>query len=162
MPEYNPDLVQILDLAIDMLRKPQSIVIRYEQFATDANGLTVGYGDPAACRFCAAGVVEHAATLIREPGRVLPKRSAEWPTSISCDEQDAIAAACRVETAPRNDYWAGEPDLADTLLEIFERAWSDGRDDPEHDSPDRDLVAAHLITYLQRGRDEIAASLVLS
>lgn len=158
MPEYQPDHVQILDKAIELLRFPGSIVARYEHFATDKDDNAVGYGDPAACRFCCAGVVEHAAQLIRDPGVIVNGWSD--PSAISCDEQDLIAKACRVDTTPHNDYWSGEPDLADSLLEIFQRAWYDGRDDPTLEDPDRTIVAARLIEYLQRGRDNIDRALV--
>lgn len=56
--------LDILSEAERLMTVPHAIVPSYMAFATDDDGQDVEYGDPAACRFCVAGVLNHAAAVV--------------------------------------------------------------------------------------------------
>ena len=154
VPSYQPDTVEILDRAIALMSVPHAIVRDYQLFATDEDDQPVEYGDPAACRFCVAGVVEHAAMLTRRPGKVLSETDAYMPMDLP--EAEQIAEACQVTFRDPTDdpAWDNRSDDCQTLIEIFDRAWRDG----DHGN-DPELVRESVVQYLQRGRDHIASEL---
>lgn len=60
------EAIQIIDKAKELMCVPHAVVTSYNSFATDAADEQVKYGDPAACKFCMSGIIQHAAAVIQD------------------------------------------------------------------------------------------------
>lgn len=132
--------VAILAEAERLMGVPHAIVDEYIDFAEDADGFAVPVGDPAACRFCVSGVVDHAAHVL-------------YGARLDPDDERSLLGESGIDAFDRiwNRYAETGAELTDEQREgvrrdvqAFLRSRRElievGTDDPEHplgtDDPD--------------------------
>lgn len=129
------DALRILRHARYLLRQPDSIVAEYDEFATDQHGEEVRYGDPAACRFCCAGVLNHAASL----------------EGLGSREPDDHWSGAPLTAAEQDFAWGTGAVDHTTPVGTFALAWQEHIDSRGFVTPDAlDAVRGELLDEIDR------------